>query len=231
MHNQKWKRPNAYKHGAFASMAIVPGEDRREFEELHSALVDEWMPAGATEQDAVLTIAKAVWRKRRVQNFLQVQLFKCVLDPKHPLFDEAFGLAGLASVMERDPKPETIFQKHASSSLRADKINYLNQKFPHSDFKSTLEWAQAIVGELYTLLAEIDREANREVALFHSSVAVSDDLIKSELALDERLDAMIDRAVKRLIQTKAMKQMLDQTSAGRSADQPKRVESKTARRD
>ena len=143
---QKWRHPNAYKHGVFASMAIVPGEDLREFEELHSAVVEEWTPAGATEQDAVLTIAKGVWLKRRVQKFFQAQLFKCVLDPKHPLFDEAFGLARLAVVMQQ--QPETVFQKYASSSLRADKINYLNQKFPRSDFKTTLEWAQAIINEL-----------------------------------------------------------------------------------
>jgi hypothetical protein len=215
MRNQKWRHPNAYKHGVFASMAIVPGEDPREFEELHSAVVEEWTPAGATEQDAVLTIAKGVWLKRRVQKFFQAQLFKCVLDPKHPLFDEAFSLARLAFLMERTP--ETAFQKYASSSLRSDKINYLNQKFPRSDFKSTLEWAQAIINEICALVAETNFEADHELALFHPSVAVSDDLFKSQLALDERLDVMIDRAVKRLIQTKAMKQMLGQTSTNRQA--------------
>jgi hypothetical protein len=70
MRNQKWKRPNAHKHGVFGATAILPGEDEREFDELHSALVEEWLPAGATEEDAVLSIAKAVWRKRRVQRFL-----------------------------------------------------------------------------------------------------------------------------------------------------------------
>jgi hypothetical protein len=218
MRNQKWRHPNAYKHGVFASMAIVPGEDPREFEALHSAVVEEWTPAGATEQDAVLTIAKGMWLKRRLQKFFQAQLFKCVLDPKHPLFDEAFSLARLATVMEHEP--ESAFQKYASSSLRADKINYLNQKFPRSDFKSAQEWAQAIIDEIYALLAQTDFEADHELALLHSSVAVSDDLFKSQLALDERLDAMIDRAVKRLVQTKAMKQMLGQTSTKHSDERP-----------
>jgi hypothetical protein len=156
-----------------------------------------------------------------VQKFFQAQLYKCVLDPKHPLFDEAFGLARLAFLMEREP--ETAFQKYASSSLRADKINYLNQKFPRSDFKSAQEWAQAIINEICALLAETNFEADHELALFHSSVAVSDDLFKSQLALDERLDAMIDRAVKRLIQTKAMKQMLGQTSAQRLDERPTKI--------
>ena len=64
---------------------------------------------------------------------------------------------------------------------------------------------------------------DHELALFHSSVAVSDDLFKSQLALGERLDAMIDRAVKRLIQTKAMKQMLGQTSAQRLDERPTKI--------
>jgi hypothetical protein len=38
------------------------------------------------------------------------------------------------------------------------------------------------------------------------------DVFKQELAVDERVDAMIDRAVKRLVQTKAIKQMLDHPS-------------------
>jgi hypothetical protein len=68
------------------------------------------------------------------------------------------------------------------------------------------------------------------VAMSKSADALSGDLFKQELALDERLDAMIDRAVKRLIQTKAMKQMLGQTSGDQSAGQQKRIESKTARK-
>ena len=112
MRNQKWRHPNAFKHGVFASMAIVPGEDPREFEELHSAVVEEWTPAGATEQDAVLTIAKGMWLKRRVQKFFQAQLFKCVLDPKHPLFDEAFSSRAL-------PSSWSSSQRRYSRSTRA----------------------------------------------------------------------------------------------------------------
>lgn len=36
MRKLKWKRPNAYKHGAFATTTIVPGENPKEFEALHS---------------------------------------------------------------------------------------------------------------------------------------------------------------------------------------------------
>jgi hypothetical protein len=62
MTTRKLKRPNALKHGIFSATAILPGEDPQEFEELHCSLIEEWMPHGATEDDAVLSIAKAVWR-------------------------------------------------------------------------------------------------------------------------------------------------------------------------
>ena len=60
--------------------------------------------------------------------------------------------------------------------------------------------------------------------MYQSAEAYSGDLFNQELALDERLDAIIDRAVKRLIQIKAMKPMLADQVAG----QQKRIESKNA---
>jgi len=230
MRNQKWKHPNAQKHGVFSKTAIVPGEDPREFEELYSGLVQEWEPAGATEEDAVLSIAKAVWRKRRVQKFLQVKLTKNFLDPRHPSYNESFGLLGFlldfAAIMRT--KPEVAFEEYASRWLRADIVKYLRQKFPRSDFKSTSEWARAIMDEIASMLLLASKiievpEAADMAALTLSAASLSDDLFRQELALDERLEAMIDRAVKRLIQTKAMKQMLGQTSTMRADDQPRTI--------
>ena len=203
MRNKNWKRPNAYKHGAFTLIAILPGEDLREFEELHSALVEEWKPQGETEEEAVLSIAKGQWRKRRVQKYVEIRVAKNTLDPSLPSFDERMGLTAFASLM-RD-EPETAFKK-ASRCLLPDKINYLMRKFPRSNFESTSEWAEAIINEINSVpLAEF-----MIAAPFTSAAAFTEEIFKQELALDERIDAMIDRAVKRLIQTKAIKQMLDQ---------------------
>ena len=40
------KRPNAQKSGVFAEPLILPGEDPREFEAIHAALIEEWNPTG-----------------------------------------------------------------------------------------------------------------------------------------------------------------------------------------
>jgi hypothetical protein len=53
--NQNPKRPNAQKHGVFTVNPVMPGEDPREFEQLHFALIDEWQPSGPTEEDAVFS--------------------------------------------------------------------------------------------------------------------------------------------------------------------------------
>ena len=82
MRKRNGNRPNALKHGAFSKVAILPGEDPREFEELHSALIEEWAPTGPTEEDAVLSIAIGIWRKRRVQKFLQAKIAVWRADPE-----------------------------------------------------------------------------------------------------------------------------------------------------
>src|SRR5262245_13193662 len=83
---------HAVKHGAFAKTAILPGEDPQEFEELHSALIEEWAPVGPTEEDAVLSIAKGVWRKGRAQKFRHAEVEMCRYNPEHRLYDQARGL-------------------------------------------------------------------------------------------------------------------------------------------
>jgi hypothetical protein len=231
MSRQKLKRPNAHKHGVFSATAILPGEDKREFEKLHAAVIKEWRPVGATEQDAVLSIAKAVWRKRRVQKFLEVQLKRNTVDPAHPSYNVKNAVSAL--LVNLHHSPDTAYDDYAHQYLHPEKIKYLNEKYPSERFSSTSERAVAIANELRSLLEvptyfapafqQIDQ-------LFHTATNFSDDMFKQELALDERLDAMIDRAVKRLIQTKAMKQMLGSVARNPSAGQQQGVVSNTIRK-
>ena len=52
------KCSNAQKHGVFAEPLILPGEDPREFEALHAALIEEWSPSGPSEQSRASTNIK-----------------------------------------------------------------------------------------------------------------------------------------------------------------------------
>lgn len=149
MRDHKRKQPNAQEHGGFATCPIIPGEDREEFSELHSALVAGWMSVSATEEDAAFTITIATWRKRRAQNFLEVQLMSNMLDVEHPAFDEAVGLRSFATILSQ--KPDGAFEEYASRLFRPDKIQHLKQKFPRSSFKSELKWVLVIVNEINVL--------------------------------------------------------------------------------
>ncbi len=56
IHSRKYKRPNAQKHGVFATSVIIPGEDQREFQELLAELIDEWKPSGPTLRHALYSL-------------------------------------------------------------------------------------------------------------------------------------------------------------------------------
>lgn len=130
------------------------------------------------------------------------------------------------------------FEKHANSCLCADKINHLQQKFPRSNYKSTEEWAEAIMTEISTELlpAALRFELKPGEKLDNYSEAFRQVAVEAKLFLcvihaREFLDdddARIARAVKHLVQTKAMKQMLGQTSVEREDKQPGKI---TARSD
>src|SRR5262249_7309368 len=63
------KFPPALKHGGYSTTTLLPGEDPAEFEKLHERLIVELAPAGALEEDIVLTIARLLWRKKNLASF------------------------------------------------------------------------------------------------------------------------------------------------------------------
>ena len=230
MRRQNGKTPNALKHGVFAAPAILPGESREEFKELLSKLIEEWMPDGATEGEAVQSIAKPMWLKRRWEEFVEIQLFKNSFDPNHDSYSEMLGFSSFANCMRLEP--ETAFEKYAKRTLPADTVKYLRDKFPRHQFKSTAEWADAIINEIKSVLLpkhevhapnEVSRIFIRMTEFMRSAATVFDDLFMQDIAINERLDAMIDRATKRLIQMKAMKQMLLQNGVLGAAGQQRKV--------
>jgi hypothetical protein len=178
----KLKYPNAQKHAVFSKFLVLPGEDRRQFQQLLDEVIEEWHPDGATEDDAVLCIAKGIWLKLRFQSFLEVKLTEKIIDPGHPAHDQAVGF-GLLCVLMRF-KPETAFEHYGERCLRHDKLLHLQQKYPASDFKSALERAQAIINEIETVLLPATDKANAAgiLSMIESAMTFSGDLFDRELA-------------------------------------------------
>jgi hypothetical protein len=227
------KRPNAQKSGVSAAPLILPGEDSREFEALHAALIEEWTPSGPTEQGKVFGIADAEWRKLRSRRFAQAKAISNSLRPDHPAFDEARTL--IAFCIRMCHEPETAFAQHASTYLRADTIRHLNQKFPRQNFASTADWAAAVVEEIKSVLlpgtpgfAALDpdkldpvTEAFRaDTIKMHSFVTTIHmrEFLDDDLEQCSRLDARIARLTKELVEIQTMKQMLRRTSTNGRTD-------------
>jgi hypothetical protein len=224
--HRKHKRPNAQKHGVFADPLILPGEDPREFEALHSALIEEWTPSGPSEQSRVFGIADAEWRKLRSRRFAEAKAISNSLRPDHPAFDETRGLISFGYLICREP--ETAFTAYASKLLTADKIRHLDQKFPRENFEFIEEWAVAVQKEVRSVLlpatpgfARLDpdrldpaTEAFRsETVKMHSFVTTIHmrEFLDDDLDQQERLDPRIARLIDELIEIKSRKQVLQRT--------------------
>jgi hypothetical protein len=225
--HRRRKRSNAQKHGVFAEPLILPGEDPREFEALHAALIEEWAPSGPSEQSKVFGIADAEWRKLRSRRFAEAKAISNSLNPNHPAFDEARGLITFGILMCR--KPETAFAEHASRYLRADTIRYLNEKFPRQNFESSVDWTAAIAEEIKSSLlpgtpgfAALDpdkldpaTEAFRsDIVKMHSFITTihMGEFLEHDLDQEERLDTRIAKLIRQLIEIKSNKQVLRRTA-------------------
>jgi hypothetical protein len=207
MRKSKWKHPNAQKHAVFSKFLIIGGEDPRQFEKLVDELAEEWQPEGKTEHDAVLDIAKGIWLKRRFQLFLIVKATRNAWDPDHPSYDERLGL--VAFLAHAKMFPGDAFSR-GTHFLRKEQLESLVKAYPKENFESETEWfaaiKNAITSSLFPIYDAVYTDSETYFALMNSAATFSDNLFDRAIALDERLNAMIDRATKRLIQIKAMKQ-------------------------
>lgn len=60
-------RFNSVSHGVLSKHALLPWEERQEYDALFQSLVAEHDPAGATQVHLVEEIAGVIWRKRRLR--------------------------------------------------------------------------------------------------------------------------------------------------------------------
>jgi hypothetical protein len=215
----KYKRPNALKRGVYASPTLIPGENRKEFEELLAELLDEYKPLGPSLRHAVHCLADSMWRLRRLKKSVQTELYENTFDPHHPAFDEVWGSAMFIHYLRTEP--ETCFDKHAKKCLRPDKINNLKQRFPRTNYQSTVEWVKAVTAEILSGLLpakpqfeapELGYRADElEQALCEwrtdqqvkGSIVYSRELLEYELKETERLNAMIAKQTRHCAELKA----------------------------
>jgi hypothetical protein len=189
--SQRPRPLNAWKHGGYSNLGVLPGEDPREFDRLHKSLIDEWEPSGPTEHDAVLGMAKCMWRKSRLTIYAHAQAQKILAtDFEDPLQDAWDAYAKVANE-GRFPSPSDE-SKRALEVEREDSVKQY-----------------------------VEQQIEKQVAELDEQLITPASLVK-EIELEDRLDARIDRLVKRLFQLKTGKQMLRLGSRSHDAPSPVR---------
>jgi hypothetical protein len=209
-------RNNAVKHGAFAQDLILPGESRDDLENLYESLVKECKPEGPLEEDTVRTFAKCLWAKRRAERFYQQE---GTWAQAHP--DDA--RPDYVELAARALDHAKTFE-HANEILASLPEMYrssLEKTVPASLYGVDAEaWIRNLKSCLLDLI-EADQlalsEMKAEPKFKAEKAARLREIMAKKIAMDERLDTMIDKAIKRLAQLKMFKQAIESQASQRNA--------------
>jgi hypothetical protein len=123
-------RFNALKHGILSRYTVLTHESHADYESLVNSLMDEHLPAGATEQHLIEELASVIWRKRRVLQAEGATInkglkesassAKTVIPAAAPL---EMGLSGentdIRNLMDMSPEDVTESHKNAWNEIDA----------------------------------------------------------------------------------------------------------------
>jgi hypothetical protein len=224
MAERRFRKPNALKHGAFSRIELFPWEDPKALEELRRGLLECYHPEGPVQQDCVNTMLSCLWRKQRLRDrrAFEIAAVDRVKDRalwEDPLLDEKMESAMLQFSMTQSPSraphddyrqlfafSNSLFESidEASVDIRIEMLpsefsSYLKQEVPRSNFKEIWHWVRAIKNQIDTVLVPMVREREpKGNAYFEAARLLASDHILKDLEVEERLDAMMERAMKRL---------------------------------
>jgi hypothetical protein len=212
------RRHNAIKHGAFAKALVILNENKDDFDELHQSCVKELKPSGLMEEELVLTIAKYMWRKRRIErlfsdeaNWLQ----------EHPAAPELRTVSQFNEIFIQKGSPCSHVW-NLVALLPEDYRAAIRKKFkcPSTDYDD--EWIDQVKKFISHLHAAAEAgalsylEDPRSVG---ETAAKIRELTAKQTALEDRLDKMIGKALKRLATLKTFKQVV----AIQETSQPRKI--------
>jgi hypothetical protein len=210
-------RNNALTHGGFSQDLIWEDENSEDFEELLQSVIKEFSPTGALEEDTVLTLAQSIWLKRRAERFY---VREATWAQEHP-GDEVIAYADTrASHLDR---AET-FEDAAViiSTLPEQYRRWIEQECPRSQFNDAEKWIQILKKYIQIKSLALDSsimDEHESLSFQAKKAALVRDLIAKKILLDERLDARIDKAIKRLAQLKTFKQIIEASASQKNNEQ------------
>ncbi len=196
------KKRNALKHGANATEVMLWSERYQDYEALRDALYQEFSPSGSTEEYLVRTLLDLRWRRRRLECHEQIAIQQR-LDKVHKENEYSDHVDNLRSFAPEFDEATSVEQVEAVlASLSPIYRNTIRNRWPFKTGDDPQKWGPRIAeGLLAWKPAPRHEQADEFVKIL--------DLDEFDMALAriERLDTMIDRTIKRLMQLKTMKQM------------------------
>jgi hypothetical protein len=218
------KKPNALKHGAYSgpTQLFIWGEAPADYDALRNGLYAEWTPNGLTEVHWVETLADLLWRRRRVDRYDWVltlrRLREVAGQERFSRSVEKIRSFALDFYKARTVAEVDLIISKVSSTIDFDFSILVHSSWPLASDAAPETWGPQIAKGI--LCSELPERYDNDGELFAQGLDVI--FMDEQLARIEHLDAMIDKTVKRLMQTKTMKQMLQ-------ALEPKRASSSVAR--
>jgi hypothetical protein len=188
--------PSALKHAGYSTTALLPGESRSKFDKLRRDLIKELRPDGPLEHDIVLTLARLVWRWQHLDTLRKAKLAQeSVLsmnkEISRSIVDKVMNeYRGLNEQPEKEPEKE---EDLARDSVSEEWRNY-----------------QACLKE----------KIGNNVDLVKMGEDATVDCLMYELDVQDRLGAMIDKCLKRLMLVKGLKSVLPGPSSPKGLPAP-----------
>src|SRR5205085_133508 len=131
--------------GLQTEIEILPGESAYEFELLQTKVSEDLIPDGPLEEDAVLTVAKCIWRKKRFQRFLTARRIAAAFDPDHKAYDEVMALNAFFSLLVGQTDEDEI--NRSLERLGGYLAQDLRKRCPRRKFAKTKAWIDAMKRE------------------------------------------------------------------------------------
>jgi hypothetical protein len=196
------KKRNALKHGASAREVMLWSERYQDYEALRDGLYQEFNPSGSTEEYLVRTLLDLRWRRRRLECHEQI-VIQQRLDKVHKENEYSHHVDNLRSFAPEFGQATSVEQVEAVlARLSPMYRNTIYRDWPFKTGDDPQKWGPKIAEGLLTWKpAPRHEQADEFIKIL--------DLDEFDMALAriERLDAQIDRTIKRLMQLKTMKQM------------------------
>jgi hypothetical protein len=194
------KKRNALKHGANAKEVMLWSEKYEDYESLRVELFLEFTPSGSTEEYLVQTLLDLRWRRRRLDCHEQITIQKR-LDEIREENEASRHIENLRS-LAAEFNEATSGEKVEAFLARLGYGDFIREEWPLQEGEDVNTWGPKIAKGLLSLKsASRHEQADEFIAIV--------DLEEFDMALAriERLDAMINRTIKHLMQVKTMKQM------------------------